>query len=73
MRRVDDVCAELEPLFDEHEAQRSLDVLRRDLTDLESVEPMRAAEFHTGGPDDVLQADIVGFGARFMAQIKVPS
>jgi hypothetical protein len=70
---VDDVYARLEPLLDDEEARKALDVLRRDFTDPEAVGPMRVAEFHTGGPDDVIQADVVGFVAQLLAKAKVPS
>jgi hypothetical protein len=58
---VDDVVAQLKPLLDDEEAQKALDIMRRDFTDPESVGPMRVAEFVTGGPDDAIQADVVGF------------
>jgi hypothetical protein len=63
---VQDVVARLKPLLDDHEAHKALDVLRRDFTDPESVGPMRVAEFITGGPDEALQADVVGFMATLL-------
>lgn len=58
---VDDVGAKLQPLLDDEEARKALGVLRRDFIDLESVGPMRVAEFIVGGPDNDIQADVVGF------------
>jgi hypothetical protein len=58
---VEDVVAKLRPLFDDAETQKAIDVLRRDFTDPESVGPIRVAEFVMGGPDDSIQADVVGF------------
>lgn len=58
---VDDVVAKLEPLLADAEAQKALGILRRDFIDPESVGPRRAAEFLTGGADDVIQADVAGF------------
>jgi hypothetical protein len=58
---VEDVVAKLKPLLDDDEAQKAIDIMRRDFTDPESVGPMRVAEFVTGGPDDTTQADVVGF------------
>ncbi len=58
---VDEVVAKLKPLLDYEEAQKALDIMRRDFTDPESVGPMRVAQFFTGGVDDSIQADVVGF------------
>lgn len=64
--RADEVVAKLKPLLDDEEARRALDIMRRDFTDPESVGPMRVAEFVAGGPDDVIQADVVGFVKRLL-------
>jgi hypothetical protein len=58
---VDNVAAKLHPLLDDAEAQKAIDILRRDFADPEGVGPMRVADFVTGGPDDVIQSDVVGF------------
>jgi hypothetical protein len=58
---VGDVAAKLKPLLDDEEARKAVDIVRRDFTDMESVGPMRVAEFLTGGPDDAIRADVVGF------------
>lgn len=58
---VADVFAKLEPLLDEPDAKQALEVLRRDFGEVENIGPRRVAEFITGGSDDDLQADVVGF------------
>lgn len=67
---VDEVVAKLKPLLDDEEARRALDIIRRDFTDPESVGPMRVAEFVTGGSDDSIQADVVGFVNTLLEQCK---
>ena len=66
---VDDVAAKLRPLLDDSEAQRALEILRRDFSEPEAVGPMRVAAFVTGGRDDALQADVVGFVARLLNKV----
>jgi hypothetical protein len=61
---VENVIARLQ--LDDEEADRALDVLCRDFTDPESVGPMRVAEFIMGGPDEAIQADVVGFVATLL-------
>lgn len=58
---VDEVATCLQPLLDNPEAQRALQVLREDFLDHEGVGPRRVAEFLYGRPDDQTQADVVGF------------
>lgn len=58
---VEDVAVCLRPLLVDAEAQRALQVLRDDFLDHEAVGPRRVAEFLLGGPDDEIQADVVGF------------
>jgi hypothetical protein len=70
---VEDVVVKLLPLLDDEEAQKALEVLRRDFTDPENVGPMRVAEFITGGPDDEIQTDVVGFATVLLNAIKVPA
>ncbi|MFW6052237.1 MAG: hypothetical protein ACODAU_13745, partial [Myxococcota bacterium] len=66
---VDDVIASLAPLLDDEEARKAVAVLRRDFTDPEGVGPMRVAEFNTGGPDDTIQADVVGFIRQLLERL----
>ena len=63
---IGDVVDKLRPLLDDDEAAKAVDVLRRDFTDPEAVGPRRVAEFVTRGPDDEVQADVVGFVSQFL-------
>jgi hypothetical protein len=58
---VDDVVAKLEPLLGDPDAQKALAILRRDFSESDMVGPSRVAAFVSGGRDDELQADVVGF------------
>jgi hypothetical protein len=69
---VDDVAAKLRPLLDDSEAQRALEILQRDFSEPDAVGPMRVAAFVTGGKDDVLQADVVGFVAQLLDKVGKP-
>jgi hypothetical protein len=69
---VEEVAACLRPLLGDDEAQRALQVLRDDFLDHESVGPRRVAEFLQGGPDDEIQADVVGFVRALLEACKVP-
>lgn len=63
---IGEVVDKLRPLLDDDEAIKALDVLRRDFTDPEAVGPRRVAEFVMGGPDDEVQADVVGFISQLL-------
>jgi hypothetical protein len=69
---VEDVVAKLQPLLDDEEARRALDILRRDFADPESVGPMRVAEFIAGRSDEQIQADVVGFVMTLLGQLNAP-
>lgn len=70
---IDDVVGKLLPLLDDEEAIKAVEVVRRDFTDLEAVGPRRVAEFVTGGPDEDIQADVVGFVSKLLAGVdKMP-
>lgn len=66
---VGEVTGKLRPLLDGNEAARAVDVLRRDFVDFESVGPRRVAEFITGGREDEIQADVVGFVSAVLNSI----
>ncbi len=67
-----EVAAKLQPLFDDLDAQRALGILKRDFTEVGGVGPMRVAAFITGGPDDQLQADVVGFVNQLLSLLNLP-
>lgn len=48
------------PLLDDADAQAALTHLDEDFATVDSVGPMRYAEFVKGGSDDDLQADALG-------------
>lgn len=58
---VEAVCEHLKPLLDEQETQEALKILKRDFSDPDQLGPRRVAEFLYAGPDETLQADVVGF------------
>ena len=67
---VDDVATKLRPLLDDPEAQRALAILKRDFGTPDAIGPMRVAAFVTGGIDDELQADVVGFVAELLTKVR---
>jgi len=62
-----DVADRMGPLMSAVETKLALDVLRRDFADLDAVGPARVASFLTAGPDDAIQAEVVGFVGRLLA------
>jgi len=69
---VHDVVAKLQPLLGDPDAQKALAVLRRDFLDPDMVGPSRVAAFLTGGRDDELQADVVGFVSQLLDKVAKP-
>lgn len=67
--RLADVAARLQPLLEAKESQRALEILARDFTDVDGVGARRVALFLTGGPDDALQADVVGLVTELLAKV----
>lgn len=65
-----DVASKLAPLLDDADAQRALAILKRDFSEPHAVGPMRVAAFVTGGKDEQLQADVVGFIRQLLAKVK---
>lgn len=57
---VKDVADRLRPLLKDDAASKAIRVLRRDFLTHGAVGPRRAAQFISGGPDDEVQADVVG-------------
>jgi hypothetical protein len=58
---VNDVAASLRQLLSDASAQQAVEYLREDFQHHDGTGPRRVAEFITGGPDDEIQADVVGF------------
>lgn len=64
---VQSVVNHFQPLLDDLDAQRALRFLREDFQQIDSLGPRRVAQFLIGGPDDAVQADVLGFVAEFLA------
>ena len=58
---VDDVYDCLKPLLNEAETVESLEILKRDFSSPDQIGPRRVALFLYEGPNEELQADVVGF------------
>jgi hypothetical protein len=69
---IEDVAACLRPLLGDQEAQLALEVIHDDFVVHDAVGPRRVAEFLQGGPDDEIQADVVGFVKALLEACKVP-
>lgn len=63
---VPDVVRHFQPLLDEPDAQRALEVLREDFLDLGGLGPRRIAEFLVGAPDGTIQGDVVALVDLFL-------
>lgn len=66
---VESVARHLEPLLDDPSTKEALEVLRRDFCEHDAVGPMRVAAFLTGGRDDTIQADVVGFVEALLVRL----
>ena len=58
---VQDVADALKPLLGELEVQQALKILREDFIEHDALGPIRVADFITGGKNEEIQADVVGF------------
>ena len=56
-----DLATNILAFLPDAEAARAIDILERDFLDPDGVGPVRIATFLTGGRDDDIQADVVGF------------
>lgn len=63
---VRDVASALRPFLIDQAAIQAIAVLRADFLDHQGIGPRRVAEFVFGGPNDTLQADVVGFVGEFL-------
>ena len=66
---VDGVVARLRPLLGDPDVQKALTILQRDFLDPDMVGPSRVAAFVSGGRDDELQADVVGFVTQLLNKL----
>jgi hypothetical protein len=58
---IEDIAVCLRPLLEDPAGSDAIAILRRDFLDHNGLGPRRVAEFLTRGPDDAIQADVVGF------------
>lgn len=58
---TEEVAELLRPILQDPATQRAISILRQDFTTHNAVGPRRVAEFLSGGPDDAIQADVVGY------------
>lgn len=63
---VEDIAECLRPLLNDPAGSDAMAILRRDFLDHNGLGPRRVAEFLTRGPDDAIQADVVGFISRLL-------
>ena len=56
----------LQPLLDEPDAQRALEILREDFLDVDGLGPRRIAEFLVGAPEGTIQGDVVALVDLFL-------
>ena len=65
-----DVARRFAPLDSRPEAAEALEILRRDFMEPEAVGPRRAAAFATGGVDEAVQVEVVGFVTEFLRLVE---
>lgn len=58
---VQDIVDALKPMRAEVEVGKAFEILREDFSGHDTIGPMRVANFITGGNNDEIQADVVGF------------
>lgn len=63
---IEDVAECLRPLLNDPAGSDAMGILRRDFLDHNGLGPRRVADFLTRGPDDAIQADVVGFVSRLL-------
>ncbi len=68
---IDDVLTHLNPILHDREAQKALELLRRDFSDPDGVGPRRVAQFLYAAAGDELQADVAGFVRELLRKCSV--
>jgi len=66
---IEDIVECLRPLLDDPAGSDAVAILRRDFLDHNGLGPRRVAEFLTRGPDDAIQADVVGFVRQLLNRL----
>ncbi|WP_291319190.1 hypothetical protein [Desulfonatronospira sp.] len=65
-----DVADRLRPLITDDAAKRGLEILKRDFLMHNGLGPRRVAEFLMAGPNDEIQADVVGFVRELLKNLE---
>jgi len=68
---VEDVYKCLAPLLHNRDAQKALEILKRDFSDLDNIGPLAVAEFLYRGRNDDLQAEVVGFIGELLRKCQI--
>ncbi|MCC9602091.1 hypothetical protein LOC67_16135 [Stieleria sp. JC731] len=68
---IPSIANEVTPLHNDEITARALNYLREDFETSESIGPRRVAEFLFGQPDDITQADAVGFVEALLDEAKL--
>ena len=66
---VGDVVTRLRPLREETETKKAVAILKRDFLENNGLGPRRVSEFLTGGGNDEIQADVVGFVRMLLKEL----
>ena len=66
---VEAVAREIEPFLDDPYVDQALAIINEDFTNHDAPGPRRAAAFVSGGPDDAIQADVVGLAQRLLSRL----
>jgi hypothetical protein len=64
-----DVAKRIRPILKNESTQKAIEILKNNFTEINMVGPRRVAYFLTGGVDENIQADVVGFIAEFLKLI----
>jgi hypothetical protein len=68
---LEDVARHMRPLLEDENTTKAIEILRRDFLRENGVGPRRVAEFRAGGPDEAIQADVVGFVGDLLRRLGV--
>ena len=67
---IDDVASPVKSLLHDPLAKKAMGILEEDFREHDSIGPRRVAEFLTRGPDDEIQADVVGFVSQLLERCR---
>lgn len=67
---IDDVASSLKSLLHDPFAEEALSILEQNFGEHDGIGPRRTAEFLTNGPDDAIQADVVGFVRQLLKRCR---